>query len=199
MKGSEIMAKSRTSIRYKAEEKRRHAIILAIILFILGLAMIVAGTYAFYRSTISGTINGSISVWTFKANNNASSFNITLTPSQTTSTLNSTMAPGTSGSFTINLSTKNNGLSADYTITFSGFTNKPANLKFYSDSNFTTETDITASGYKITGTLAANSEETKTIYWKWPLGNTSSITSDNSAANKNFSFTATVVGKQHQG
>lgn len=191
------MARSNTSIRYKAEEKRRRAIILAIILFFVGLAMIFAGTYAYYRSTINGTVSATITAWVFKANNSASSFAITLSPTQNT-TYNSTMAPGTSGSFSIDLSTASSGLAADYTITFSNFTNKPANLKFYSDSSFTTETDITASGYSITGTLNANSSTTKTIYWKWAYGNDSSVTSDNSSVDKNVSFTATVVGKQHQ-
>ena len=192
------MAKSRASVRYKSEEKRRHALIIAIILLLLGVIMIIYGTYAYYQTAQSGTVTGSVAIWTFKANSSASSFNITLAPSQTNVTANSTMAPGTSGSFDIKLSTKANGISADYTITFSNFSNIPANLKFYSDSNYSTETDITASGFKITGTLAANSEVTKTIYWKWPLGNESSITADNAAADKNVSFTATVVGKQHQ-
>ena len=192
------MARSSSSIKYKAEEKRRRAIILAIVLFFIGLAMIFAGTYAYYRSNITGTVSATITSWSFKANNDASSFTIVLTPSQSSTTYNSTMAPGTSGSFTIALSTANSDLAADYTMTFSNFVNKPANLKFYSDSNFTTETDITASGYSITGTLNAGASTTKTIYWKWAYGNDSSVTTDNSSADKNVSFTVTVVGKQRQ-
>ena len=194
------MAKSNASIKYRAEEKRRHAIFIAIVLFILGLAMIIVSSYAYYRTTISGTISGTTGAWVFKANNATSSFNITLAPTQTDRTYNSTIAPGTSGSFDILIDGTGIGspMSADYTITFSNFVNKPANLKFYSDSNFSTETDITANGYSITGTVASGNSTTKTIYWKWEYGTSSSITSDNSAADKNVSFTVTVVGTQHQ-
>ena len=162
--------------------------------------MIVAGSYAYYRTTISGSITASITTWEFKANNSATSFNISLAPSQTTKTLNSTMAPGTSGSFTITLDNHNNGLPVNYTITFSNFQNIPANLKFCSDSETcNTVTDITAAGYSITGTLnAGQSALQKTIYWKWPLGDSSSVTADNAAADKNVTFTATVVGQQKQ-
>ena len=192
------MAKTGTSIRYKAEEKRRNAIILAIILFILGLAMIFAGTYAYYRNTINGTVSGTIAAWSFKANNSATSFIISLSLSQSNSTYNSTIAPGTSGSFSIDLSAADSDLAADYVMTFSDFQNKPTNLKFYSDSSFTNETDITASGYSITGTLASGDATTKTIYWKWAYGAASSVTLDNQDADKNVSFTVTVVGTQHE-
>ena len=89
-------------------------------------------------------------------------------------------------------------LAADYVMTFSDFQNKPTNLKFYSDSSFTNETDITASGYSITGTLASGDATTKTIYWKWAYGAASSVTLDNQDADKNVSFTVTVVGTQHE-
>jgi len=192
------MAKSNADVRYKADEKRQRTLAIAIILFLIGLIMVFIGTFAFYQNTITGTVNGSIASWVFKANNNASNFAITLSPTQTTRTLNSTMAPGTSGSFTINLSTEGSALGVNYTITFSNFTNLPSNLKFYSDSAYNTETDITASGYSLTGTLNANSTLAKTIYWKWEYGTSSSVTTDNSSADKSVSFTATVVGQQKQ-
>ena len=68
--------------------------------------------------------------------------------------------------------------------------------KFYSDSTFSTVADITSSTYSLTGTLAANSSITKTWYWKWPYGDASSITNDNSAAEKNITFKVNVVGVQ---
>ena len=192
------MAKSNANVRYEADEKRRHIIIVAIILFLVGLIMVFIGTYAYYQTTSTGSVSGTIATWVFKANNNASTFNISLTPTQTSRTLNSTMAPGTSGSFTITLSTVGSALAANYTITFSNFTNIPSNLKFYSDSSFTTVTDITASGYSLTGTLNAGSSIDKTIYWKWDYGTSSSISADSAAADKAVSFTATVVGTQKQ-
>ena len=190
------MARTNTNVRYKSEEKRRRAIILAIILFLIGIGMVIAGTYAYYQRTITGTASGTIARWNFKANNSTSSFTISLTPTQTANTLNSTIAPETSGSFKIDLSTVDSDLPVVYEITFSTFTNKPANLKFYSDSSFTTETDITASGYKITGNMNAGTTTSKTIYWKWPYGTAASVTNDNAAADKTVSFNVNVVGTQ---
>ena len=194
------MASLGTSVRYKSDEKRRHAIMLAIVLFILGIAMIVVGTYAYYQTSINGVIEGTIARWIFKANNNTSSFTVNLTPSQSGTTESGTVAPGTSGSISIVLTTidsPNTGeLPAEYTITFSNFTNVPTNLKFYSDQNFQTETNIQSNGYSITGTLAANNSITKTIYWKWGYGDASTVAQDNADANKAVSFTMTVAGKQ---
>lgn len=192
------MGKSTAKVRYKAEEKRRHAIIVAIILLLVGLLMIFIGTYAYFQTTFTGQLSGNIAVWNFRANNANSSFNITLVPTQTSTTANQTVAPGTSGSFSIVLNTTGSGLAADYTITFNNFVNKPTNLKFYSDQAFTNEINITQANYQMTGTVNANTTETKTIYWNWPIGDASSTTSDNQFINKNVSFTVNVLGRQHQ-
>ena len=189
------MAKSKNNVRYEAEVKRHRRIMIAVVLFLLGLIMVFVGTMAFYQTQVNGSGSGTVLYWNFQANNSMTNFNISLAPEQTTRTVNATMAPGTSGSFTFTLSTS---ITADYTITFSGFTNIPANLKFYTDSSHSTETDITASGYSMTGTLNGGSTTTRTIYWAWPYGTSSSITADNASADKSISFTATVVGQQKQ-
>lgn len=191
------MAKTSDSVHYESEKKRKHALIIAIALFLFGIILIIVGTYSYYRASITGTVTGTVAIWKFKVNDATSTFNIDLVP-QTSNTLNQTIAPDTNGSFSIVLSTATGELPVDYTITFSNFVNKPTNLKFYSDSSFNTETDITASGYKITGTLAANSTVTKTIYWQWPYGTSASIIADNADAFKNVSFSINVLGKQRQ-
>ena len=70
------MAKKNAEIRFEAEQKRQRAIIIAIILFLLGLILIIAGTYAYYQRTLTGTVTGTIATWNFKANNSASSFTV---------------------------------------------------------------------------------------------------------------------------
>lgn len=184
-------------VRYKAEQKRQHIIIIAAVLLLIGLILIAIGTFAYYRSTVTGTITGTIATWSFEANDATETFTtIVLAPTQTTKTLNATMAPGTSGSFDIVLDTNGSTIPVEYVITFSNFTNVPANLQFYSDENFTTVTDIRTTGYKIEGELASNSTYTKTIYWKWAYGAASSVTADNSSASKNVSFGVSIIGKQ---
>lgn len=193
--GSGEMAKKTVDMRFEREKKRRRSILIALILLLLGAIMIIIGSYAFYTTTIPGIVSGTIANWSFKANNATSTFNITLKPTQSI-TANSKIAPGTSGSFSVVLKNEATLLGVDYTITFSDFANIPSNLKIYSDSAFTTVADIVSSTYSLTGTLAANSSITKTWYWKWPYGDASSITNDNSAAEKNITFKVNVVGVQ---
>ncbi len=189
------MARNNSEIRFESEQRRRRVIMIAIVLFLLGIAFIVAGTYAYYRKTMTGTISGTIATWNFKSNNSSSSFTITLSPNETT-TANSTIAPGTSGSFSVALSAASSSLPVNYTITFSNFSNIPTNLVFYSDSAHTTVVDIEASTYSVTGSLAAGGSATKTWYWDWPYGTSSSTSTDNADANKTVSFTINVVGTQ---
>lgn len=189
------MAKKNAEIRFEAEQKRQRAIIIAIILFLLGLILIMAGTYAYYQRTLTGTVTGTIATWNFKANNSASSFTVTLTPTGN-KTANSTIAPGTSGSFSVTLSAASSALPVNYVLSFSNFNNIPTNLVFYTDSSHTTVADIEASGYSVTGSLTAGGSATKTWYWVWPYGTASSVTADNADANKSVSFSVDVVGTQ---
>lgn len=189
------MAKKSAEIRFEAEQKRYRTIIIAIILLLLGLVLIIAGTYAYYQKTITGTVTGTIATWNFKANSSTSSFRVTLTPSGN-KTANSTIAPGTSGSFSVVLSAASSALPVNYVLTFGSFTNIPTNLVFYSDSSHTTVADIEASGYSVSGSLAAGGSVTKTWYWVWPYGSSSSVAADNADANKTVSFNVNVVGTQ---
>ncbi len=189
------MARIDNEMHYKSEEKRRRILIIAIALLFIGVFMILIGSYAFYQSTLSGTVNVTMARWDFKANNQTSSFSVALTPTQSSTTLNSTIAPGTSGTIPINLTATNSDLDVDYTITFSNFSNVPTNLVFKVDN---VTTNIRANGYSITSTLAAGGSTSKTITWEWPYGNSSSVTADNADADKSMSFTINVVGQQVQ-
>lgn len=185
--------------QFHVEKNKRYLVIVTIVLFLIGTILLVSGAYAYYRSTITGEVIGTVAVWQFDANNtSASSFNIVLTPdANSTSTESSTIAPDTSGSFTLSLSTADSDLAADYIITFSNFSNVPANLTFYNDSAFTQVTNIAGNGYSISGTLDAHDNFSKTIYWKWPYGDETSVNADNASKNTAVSFTANIVGTQH--
>lgn len=189
------MARENTDIHFEAEQKRRRTIIIAIILFLLGISFVIAGTVAYYQTTITGNITGTIARWDFKANNQASSFAITLAPDGN-HTDNATLAPDTSGSFSVVMNATDSQLAIDYEVSFSNFLNVPTNLIFYSDANRQTPVDIESATYTLTGTLAAGSTTTKTWYWTWPYGNASSVSVDNADANKTVSFTVNVVGVQ---
>ena len=133
---------------------------------IAGVAMIFAalaisvGTYAYYQTTISGTVSGSITAWSFIVNEETTSFTADL----------GDLKPGVSGEITLNLSAEESGLGVSAVVSFSGATNWPANLKLYSDENHTSELEIGTD--TITRTLEAGKSDTVIIYYNWPLGTT---------------------------
>lgn len=114
--------------------------------------------------------------------------------------VNGKIAPGTSGSFTIKVSTKVAEVGANYEIVFDNFSNNfPTNLKFYVDG---TEYDL-SSGF--IGTINANdlNNQTKehTVTWKWPyetedIAVNDPIDTNNGINNEDVSFDITVTATQ---
>ena len=156
---------------------------------IVGIAMIVAalglgiGTYAYYQSTITGEISGSITAWSFLVNDQATNFTADL----------GDLKPGVSGNITLNLSAAASGLGVNAVVSFSGKTNWPANLKLYSDSAKTSE--IVVGTTTISRTLAAGGSDSVVIYYDWPIG-TSAETAPTTS--QTASSPITVVGTQVQ-
>ncbi len=156
---------------------------------IMGIAMIVAalglgvGTYAYYQSTITGNVSGTITAWSFLVNNEASEFTADL----------GDLKPGVSGQITLNLSAQASGLGVSAVVSFSNPQNWPANLKLYTGSNKTGE--ITFGTTTVSRTIAAGEADSVVIYYDWPIG-TSAETGP--TADQTASFTITVVGTQVQ-
>ncbi len=113
------------------------------------LFFIISYTYSVFKNTIDGNVTANIKDWSFNVNvNNAvvenDSYKLHLT--------------GTSGSFTINLSTLNNTKGADYTIELIG----DSSIKFYKDSNYNNL--INNNIYE--GSINNNLNKSITIYYK---------------------------------
>lgn len=156
---------------------------------------LMSGTLARYTSTVSGNGTASVAAWSFKANGETASMaNVALTDT----TLNSKVttgkiAPGTDGSFDVSLDGSGSDVTIDYVIKIDDITNKPANLKFYTDSAFSEELNLTTG---LTGSIALNALATpvvKTVYWQWVYG---SEVVDNGDAGKAMTFTISVTGTQ---
>ena len=156
---------------------------------IIGIAMIVAalglgvGTYAYYQSTMTGNISGSITAWSFIINESPTNFTANL----------GDLKPGVSGQITLNLSAEDSGLGVNAVVSFSGKTNWPANLKLYSDSGKTSE--IIVGTTTISRTITAGSADSVVIYYDWPIGTTAE---PGPTTDENASFVITVVGTQVQ-
>lgn len=138
------------------------------------------GTYAYYASTVKGTLTTKSLAWSFKVNNQASTFTVSLPNSY----------PGATGSIPITLSAVGSGVDVSYTVDASMTTNPNAELLFYSDSG--RKKALTLGKGCLTGTITAGETKDVTIYYSWPYG----TTANNSMSGKTTTFTFTVTGKQ---
>lgn len=138
------------------------------------------GTYAYYASTITGTVTANSLAWSFKVNEEKNTFTVSLPNAY----------PGATGSIPITLSAVGSGVDVSYTIDASMTANPNAELKFYSDSGRSKA--LTLGNGCLTGTITAGQTKDVTIYYTWPYG----TTANNSMAGKTTTFTFTVTGKQ---
>ena len=177
--------------------------VIIVLLLVVGVTSgYVASTYAKYTSDL-GTKNGTATIakWAFSDENSSRTLNLALDQTYDPDTLSSgKIAPGTSGSFSIELSNVNAEVAVNYELAIGTATNKPTNLKFYSNSNHTTE----LVNNKLTGTLAPGAAATtKTIYWQWAYETTNGDAADNTAGegaatNASMTIPITITGTQAQ-
>ncbi len=176
-------------------------LVLVLLLLVAVSAMMVASTYAKYTAEITGTGTMTVAKWAFKTDNpTGKTYTVNITPTANASTLvGGKVAPGTSGSFNVDLVNTNSEVGVDFEIALGTVSNKPTNLKFYKDSGFTTE--LTPGTSKITGQLAAKDSTTLSVpvYWKWEYytsdANDALDTTDGEAA-ASLTLDVTVKGVQ---
>lgn len=156
-KGKNKKVETKTVKRVEKVSNERKSIIAGVAMIVAALAISV-GTFAYYQTTISGTVTGSITAWSFVVENSTTTFTAEL----------GDLKPGVSGEIELNLSAADSGLDVNAQVAFSGQTNWPANLKLYTDANHTTE--ITVGTTTIDRTIAAGNTDTVVIYYNWPLG-----------------------------
>lgn len=157
---------------------------------------LMSGTMAKYTTTVTGNGTATVAKWNFKVNNGTQNFTVNLGDTLNYSNVaTKTIAPGTEGSFDIELDATGSDTAVDYEIAFGNLTNKPENLKFCSDQACGTVIDLTdPDKAKVSGNIGlSNKPVTKTIYWKWAYdgSDTAPIT-----GNEKMSFTITVTGTQ---
>ncbi len=131
--------------------------IIIVLLFIIGIAGLLAGSIAYYRIVVSGSIEGSTgnAVFALRDTEAGESWNnkvISL----------GQINPGDSGSFDVVMDAS--GSTVDMYATLSiDRTNLPTNLKFYTTSDHKSELHKYYSFLEKSGT----NKETLTIYWYW--------------------------------
>ena len=162
---------------------------------------IVGGTLAKYTTTVSGTGSAIVAKWapSFKTRANGDTFQDSIDVKLTDTTLNNKVvsgrvAPGTDGSFAVEVSRGDTEVEFTYSVSISDVENCPANLKFYSDSNCTIPLPEVDRVYTLLGDKKmglTDNAETMIVYWKWAYEGTGDAAakeiynaSDSDAGNK---------------
>ena len=183
-------------------------------------------TFSKYRSSVSGAVNGSVAKWSFIArganSTNIQNINLLDTANQV-SLVNGKIAPGTSGSFAIEVDASQSEVGVDYHVDVTGTTGTvPANMKFYKvgdlDGNgdqikYDTLAELASSA--LTGTILPSDNSkvhTLTVNWEWPYEfdgdeNDEDYEEDfedyddtdmTVSSGGNYSFSLSIVGEQHK-
>lgn len=149
--------------------KKRIVVILAILIVLL-MTFVGGQAFAKYVGEVKGKGSAEIANWSFKVNNSKEqiqTINLSSTANNASLT-NNKLAPGTTGSFNINLDATDSDVGIKYEVIFKNESSKPQNLKFEYDNK--TYNSIIELNDKITGTINANSDDKQkniTINWKW--------------------------------
>ena len=187
-------------------QKIKKGIITTTVLGTIVTGVILGGvTYSKYITKIDGTGNATIARWSFKANNETETMaNIKLSNTyDEEKILKNTIAPGTSGSFDINLDATGADVAIDYKVEFDNLVNKPKNIKFTYEGK--TVSSLKELEDVLQGRINLDDARTKilTINWEWPY--TTGITENEIATNdridtgdaaKTFTFDIKVTGTQ---
>ncbi len=183
--------------------KKKSILLMILLLLVAVTSCFVAGTYAKYTSQITGNEGeATVAKWAFVDDNETQEIEIALEGTVDPTTLvEERIAPGTSGSFDVELVNTNTEVGVDFSILINSITNKPTNLVFYRDANHTEE--LTPGTTTITGQLEAEDSTglTVPIYWEWvyesdqPATDDPIDTQDGEAANT-ITVGITITGTQ---
>ena len=128
--------------------------------------------YAKYKTTLTGNGTATVAKWSFKVNGQTQTIpdiDLATTMKENNNVVEGKLAPGTEGSFDLNLDATGSEVAIDYNIKLA-VTEKPSNLRFYTDSSYTKEIASTDGVMNVSGVMSLEeikTIQTKTIYWKW--------------------------------
>ena len=128
--------------------------------------------YAKYKTTLTGNGTATVAKWSFKVNGQTQTIpdiDLATTMKKVNNVAENKLAPGTEGSFDLNLDATGSEVAIDYNIKLA-VTEKPTNLRFYTDSSYTKEIASTDGVMNVSGVMSleeVKTIQTKTIYWKW--------------------------------
>lgn len=140
-------------------------------IILLSGSILLGGSLAKYITQVEGGGNADIAKWNFNVNSNGEALStIKLTDSIHQNVKSEKIAPGTNGSFDINLDASSAEVGLDYKIEFLNEQNKPTNLKFSYEG--TTTNNLKDLENLLKGEFLVddtNKNKTYTINWEWPF------------------------------
>lgn len=192
----------------KLNKKTKKAVSMISTILILLLAFMAVSTFSKYITQINGQGIGSVAKWHFEVNgskDNLGTIALRQTASPETLTAGK-IAPGTSGSFDIQIDATGNETGVSYKVEFENETNKPTNLKYiYNGATFQSLAELEN---VLKGEFNANDSnkvKTLTIGWVWDFetGTTPAQVKSNDAIDthegelmQNYTFDIVVSGTQ---
>lgn len=191
-------------------KKKTKIVLIVIVIAVILVSFIGGQAYAKYMSKVTGNGVGEIAQWRFKVNENEEKMQtISLNSTIYNFTLaNGRIAPGTAGSFEINIDGSGSGVAIFYTVNFQNETEKPKNLKFkYDGKEFES---IELLNHWIVGTIHGDTDAQQRsfiIEWEWPYetGNTPEEIAENDERDtidaksiSDYRFDVVVTGTQVQ-
>ena len=185
--------------------KRRNTAKLGVLAIVLTLATIsmTGATLARYVTEVKGTASATVAAWSFKANGQTDTMTaLNLVSTAYSNVKTNTVAPGTEGSFDIELDGTGSEVDIDYIVAITA----GKDVVLPDDLVFSTEKiNDSNSGKKlaelsdITGELKLDDvmKKTLTVYWKWDFGAADTATSnDNKYQGETWTLDITVTGNQ---
>lgn len=142
---------------------------------VVGLVMALTGTYSYFSKENTYNVTGSVVNWAFSANNNTETFAQTLND----------IYPGNSGSFILELNATSSTTDISCTVE-PAIANELTGMLLYQDEEYNNQ--ITKNN-PITQTVAAGTNSSITVYWKWDYDTGLLPT-------QSVSFSINVTGKQ---
>ena len=189
-------------------KKKTKIVLIVIVIAVILVSFIGGQAYAKYMSKITGNGVGEIAQWRFKVNENEEKMQtISLNSTIYNFTLaNGRIAPGTAGSFEINIDGSGAGVAIFYTVNFQNETEKPKNLKFkYDGKEFES---IELLNHWIVGTIHGDTDAQQRsfiIEWEWPYETGSAVNgiasgdkvdTQNGQDNLDYTFDVIATGTQ---
>ena len=181
----------------KNKQKRTKNSYLYIIFLALAFIILLGtGAYAYYQTTISGTITGTVARWSFKANNQTSTFNLDF----------GSLYPGKEATYYLELSAEDSDLPVAFEVIYHYPddvaahtllkplcipTEENPGCKWYDNFSMPSEYNALLVGHK--GYILAGEKATIPIAYNWPYDGEDD---ESIADGRNVSLEVTIIGRQ---